>query len=306
MELFPAIEYDEGKVPSVSINDSGIIVEVHAAQGLSSGLWHRVGKLTTSSSGIEWGNHSRYDYGSRPRIAINKDGVVVEVHKVQELVPTLWYHVGKVNAHSMTIDWGSSHKYDKGTTPDVALTDDGTVIEVHETNNVFSNDTYYHVGTVDASSKTIKWGPSHRYGEGKTPSVAVNSKGVVVELHGSGQLWYHVGSLQAHNQSISWGDSKKYETGTSPCVAINNRGQIIEVHESEGLLRRLWCNVGNADLSTRTILWSMPNESNASLNYSQGITPAAAITTEGKVVEVHETDHQFKNTLWYQTGTTLV
>ena len=58
---------------------------------------------------------------------------------------TLWCHVGKVDADRETITWGSSHKYDSGTSPSIAINDNLTVIEVHETGSSILT---YHVGAV--------------------------------------------------------------------------------------------------------------------------------------------------------------
>ena len=208
------------------------------------------------------------------------------------------------------ISWGDSHQYDKGITPSVALTEDGMVVEVHETNSRFSSNLFYHIGKIDTTNKLIKWGPSYRYGEGKYPSVAMNKQGTVVEMHVSQGvqpvLWYHVGKLPVDGKDIIWGTSEKTreggELGLSPSVAIDNSNQVIEVHKSEGLLRNLWCHVGKADPERQTITW-LDEES---CKYDRGMTPSISIASSGgAMVEVHETDNQFKNALWYHTGNVM-
>ena len=62
---------------------------------------------------------------------------------------------------------------------------------------------YYRVGTVDVTYRTITWGPSLPYGVGKGLAVAVNNAGAVVEVHKSSQLEYRLGQLNRENQTIS-------------------------------------------------------------------------------------------------------
>ena len=197
----------------------------------------------------------------------------------------------------MAITWGESHKYESGVTPAIALGDDGIVIEVHERSDA---DLYYLVGRADATNKIVHWGPPQRYGKGKFPSVTFNRKGVVVEMHKSqsfDRLWYCVGELSG--TIITWGDSQEYERGFNPCIAINGEKQVIEVHESNRVVHGLWHNTGEVDTETRTICWS----DKTSHRYNQGWTPAIATTGDGSaVVEVHETEHPFRNSLWYHTG----
>ena len=206
----------------------------------------------------------------------------------------------EVNTQATAITWGESHKYDNGVTPAIALRDDGTVIEVHEMSGPSHSDLYYLVGMVDATNKIIDWGPPQRYGKGAFPSVTFNMEGVVVEMHQSqvfDTLRYRVGKLS--ERIIEWGASQVYERGINPYIAINGEKQVIEVHESNRVVHSLWHNTGEVDTGTRMIHWS----DETSQKYDHGRTPAIATSGDGSaVVEVHETEHPFKNTLWYHTG----
>lgn len=110
--------------------------------------------------------------------------LIVENHKSQNH-ETLWCHVGKVDADRKTITWGSSHKYDSGNSPSIAIySNPPCVVEVHKTQ---SHDTLsYHLRKVDTNSKTINWGPSFQYGTGKDPQIVIDASGSkVVKSHKS-------------------------------------------------------------------------------------------------------------------------
>jgi hypothetical protein len=122
-------KYDNGGLnPTVVINNTGTIVEVHNGGAGVGPLWYRVGQL--SGSTIQWGDSAKYDNGGlKPAVAIN-DTNVVEVHNGGAGVGPLWYRVGQLSG--LTIQWGDSAKYDNGgLNPGVGMNDNGTIIEVH-------------------------------------------------------------------------------------------------------------------------------------------------------------------------------
>ena len=228
--------YDTGKSPDIALNNGNVVVEVHESQGTNT-LWYRVGKVNGKE--IKWENNEKsvkYDDGVQPSVAINNNGLVVEVHK-SESHDTLWYRVGKVNGDK--IDWENNKKsieYDAGVQPSVAITDDGLVVEVHKSQSYGT--LWYRVGRVksdgtiwvkDDQSKSVK------YDAGVQPSVAITNDGLVVEVHKSQShdtLWYR-GTGQVNGMTINGWDDKKnsqnYSDGTTPRVACN--GQLaVETH----------------------------------------------------------------------------
>ena len=138
----PSFEYDTGKDPQIAVDASGSkVVENHKLE--KHDLWCHVG--TVDGSTIYWEPRKHYDKGISPRIAISSSGlVVIENHQSQNH-ETLWYRVGKVDADRETITWGSSHKCDSGMSPSIAINDNLTVIEVHETGSSILT---YHVDAV--------------------------------------------------------------------------------------------------------------------------------------------------------------
>lgn len=231
--------YDKGVEPSVAITDDGLVIEVHKSQGLKHTLWYRVGNVEGNE--IKWRNNDSADYrsGVHPSVAVTNSGLVVEVHQSQDH-ETLWYHVGKVEGNE--IKWennGESIEYEKGIHPSVAITNDGLVVEVHQSPNPSGapledapppNTLWYRVGRV--KSNGIIWvegdrSKSTQYDNGAYPSVAITNDRLVVEVHQSqshNTLWYR-GTGQVNNNTIDGWDDKKnsqnFGDGTTPRVACN-------------------------------------------------------------------------------------
>jgi hypothetical protein len=176
--------YDSGNKPKVALNNSNVVVEVHESNGVSSNMWYHVGIVDVVNQTIDFGGSHNYDSGATPAIAINNNNVVVEVHQSNGPSTNLWYHVGVVDPVAKTINFGGSYNYDSGACPSVALTDDGFVIEVHQSQGAAT--LWKRVGQVDVSSKTINWiGHSVYYGDGTNPSVAT-ANGMAVQANQNG------------------------------------------------------------------------------------------------------------------------
>lgn len=251
---FP-VEYDSGTDASVGIGN-GVVVEVHESNGPSSNLWCRVGGLTGDL--VTFGDSANYDSGIHPAVAVNAGGTVVEVHETQSPVSSkMYYHVGQANGSNNTVSFGSSHSYDDGNQPDVALNDANVVVEVHESNGPSSN-LWSRVGIVDTGKQTISFGDSQNYDVGSTPSVAVNNSNVVIEVHQSNgpsaNLWYRVGTVDPSSKTLTFGDSHSYDTGANPSVALTDDGFVIEVHQSQAY-STLWKRIGTVDTASGTIQW---------------------------------------------------
>ena len=226
--------YSNGYNPSVAVNNSGTVVEVHETSNVlpwNHKLYYKVG--TISGTTIDWGGDDDYDEGLQPSVAIDDNGNVVEVHKSQGH-DTLWYRVGKINGKSIT--WGSSHKYDSGVHPSVSINNKGQVVEVHKSQSY--DKLWYRVGTL--SGNTINWGNAHEYQSGVNPSVALTDSGELVEVHesqGLTGLWQLSGVISG--STINWSSSFNYDSGSKPRCGISSDGQLsIQVHE--GSLYGMW------------------------------------------------------------------
>ena len=81
------------------------------------------------SDTIHWGNEENYSYGYFPRVSLNNENLVVEVHACHHK-RTVSYCVGKVDVGAKAIDWECSWEFGNVRAPAVALTDNGQVVVV--------------------------------------------------------------------------------------------------------------------------------------------------------------------------------
>ena len=274
----PSRQYDTGVLPSVALNDNDVVVEVHQSDGPSSNLWYHVGLVDKASQVINWGPSGKYDTGAPPTVALNNNGVVVEVHESDGLSSKLWYHVGIVDPTSKTVAWSGSMTYDSGATPCVAINNNGVVVEVHQSDGPSTN-LWYHVGAVNPSTKTVNWGPSNQYDSGFGPSVTIADNGQVVEMHSDSgaALYYRVG--QVSGSSINWStNSIPWTSGGNPSVALRN-GWAMEVHQnsdnlmysaSQEINRSTWMKDNLPVLGNKTLgQLSLPGSHDAGMYMTQ-------------------------------------
>lgn len=185
---------DGGRNPSITLNDSGVVVEVHESG--AGKLWYWVGQVQGDS--VAWLGNGPVAYagqgadgGYNPSVAIDGAGNVLEVH--DSGTGDLWYWIGRVSGS--TITWTGHGKYDSGTSPSVALADDGTVIEVHESQGA-STGLWQRMGTL--AGATLSWGDplgmgatSYQFDNGSAPAVGLGGR-TAVQVHaaqsGSG-MW---------------------------------------------------------------------------------------------------------------------
>jgi hypothetical protein len=87
---------------------------------------------------------------------------------------------------------------------------------------------------------------AHRRSTGRSPAVAVNGRGQVVEVHdaGDGTLWYWTGELLDDGE-VRWARQGRYDGGDQPAVALNDDGVLVEVHhDPDPGDDKLWYRVG--------------------------------------------------------------
>ncbi|THF47899.1 hypothetical protein E6C50_15820 [Flavobacterium supellecticarium] len=189
-----------------------------------------------------------------------------------------------------SIQFGLANNYDSGRYNSIA-TNERISIEVH--NSESSGKMWYHIGLINKA--TIEWGESTPYSDGFSPSVAINNKNIVVEVHETSNILTH--SMYAKVGLVNgstiewWGKDEKYDTGVQPCIAINDYGVLVEVHKSQSH-DVLYYRVGK--LNGKTISWGKSHD------YEKGSKPSVAITNSGWVVEVHQSESPAK--LHYRVG----
>ena len=292
-----------GRYPQLSCNKDGWVVMVfNCAWFNGSKMYSIAGKIDGDM--IQWAQTPQYiNEGHYPKVAVNDNKVVVEVHKSQ-MWDTLWYRVGTLNEQTKEIKWSEKdHSLEKGgRNPVVALSNDGTTVVAYEQ----GDKTYYCVGEVNKEVTEITWQNSVA-GElfsipTKEPSISMNEKGLVVaaaaEAHG---IVFHVGTLEK-NHSITWKDFDLALSddlrGCSPVVAINRKNHIITVYTSSRFsLRKLYVIYGVINTDRKRIEWSGQGKP---LDYDTGSYPAVTLNSKGQVVRMRELNASFG--MYFEVG----
>jgi hypothetical protein len=237
-------KYDSGSDPSVAVNDSGQVVEVHLTSNINQrDLWYHVGKV--KGDVIEWGPSHKYDTGGDPSVAINNHGTVV-VHDsgIGLGSSDLWYRVGQIAGDK--IDWKGKAKFSGGIDPDVAIDDDGNVVNVHTGSVPF--ELWYNVGVVKGT--TIDWDKGRRLSDGQAPSVAIGKDKTVLAAYGAPNpntrdafLLYRTGVISG--EGINWDtNGENFDKGLLINLTLLNNGEAVQVHQSENK-ETLWYSVGH-------------------------------------------------------------
>ncbi len=120
--------------------------------------------------------------------------------------------------------------------------------------------------------------------QGKTPAVAINGTGWVVEVHKSqvnSGLWYWTGRY-GDDGLISWLAHGKMATGSTPAVAINNAGQVVLTYEDRGHIYSCVGLLGDQG----AISWG------DATRFANGNAPSLAFTDldSNQIVEIHQGD----------------
>ncbi|MBH8577429.1 NUDIX hydrolase [Nostocaceae cyanobacterium CENA369] len=230
-----------------------------------------------------FGKAHRYASGTYPDIAVNNNNVVVEVHQDGD---DLRYRVGKVDDDK--IAWSEKgHHYDLGDPPSVDINDNGLVVEVHKSQGLNAT-LWYRLGKVEGDKIAWRNENSIRYDSGEFPSVAINNKGIVVEVHQSQgdslTLWYNIGHVEGDR--IVWrndGKSIEYESAYTPSVAITDDGLVVAAHHLEYPNYNV-VQYRLGQIKGHTIDWF---DGNRSHTHAIGANTSIAITNDRLIIEVH-------------------
>ncbi|MDP5274165.1 phage head spike fiber domain-containing protein [Chengkuizengella axinellae] len=178
----PGVKDYDDQVHGLSVNKHGDIV-VFYQTGDGSNLHYVVGKYNKNNHNISWGNdHNSLMKGWNPTIALTDSGEIVVAHNAN-LRSDLHYSIGSLNTSNKTIDWLRKNvSYGKGWNPSIAVTNGGTVIQVHQGES--KNEIYYKVGQL--AGDEINWNKRHgatKYNSGQKPFVTLVDDGRILELH---------------------------------------------------------------------------------------------------------------------------
>lgn len=240
----PTVSYSNGTHPSVALTDDNTVVEVHddghgrifySVRTLSD---HTVGRGTISDIG------TRDDKSYDPFVAINSDGVAVEVHRRDGVIH---YRAGKLTG--TTLNWTAASTSlptnASGENPAVDINKDGTAVAVFERDNKLFYTTGIHTPGTGNAPGTIAWATPAQYTTGTFPSVAITNDGFVFEIHQNepdtflARIFQVLGELAGDKKSVDWktwlgGDDPSYQfdKGKRPQLATNGK-YAVHVHRSE-------------------------------------------------------------------------
>lgn len=280
------------------------MVEVNHQMGTNF-KFYRVGQAM--EGGIKWWTPSPegpprkkyYGSGAYPRVSLNDDNTVVEVHKGQYL-DRCFYRVGKVDFTKRKISWGSSMYFSIGLYPDVAVNNKNTIVAIF-LDNLFTKHLNYRVGQISRVKKEIIWTKGKQrvraIGEEKIGAIGerfsfdINDNGLVVLSHQNPfnyHIHYKVGMINDYSGVIDWRMSVHKCMGFTPSISINDCDQVLHVHQSM-IRRHLVSNVGVArwNENFQGVDWST-EEGGVEYHYGKGLYPSVAWNASGQVVEVHE------------------
>lgn len=184
----PTDDYDSGMRPVVALNNKGQVLEMHMTSRVGSfSTFYRVGTLQEDS--ITWSNNSlEYRSGKRVQVALNDNGIAVEIHEQAPLNRATVCAVGRIQSSDSTtakVRWGSMFILGRGSNPHIAINKANQVVEVHETG---FRDVFYSGGVAYPQAKAIagisddKEYESHKLDlcGGISPAVAINDDGNIV------------------------------------------------------------------------------------------------------------------------------
>ena len=128
---------------------------------------------------------------------------------------------------------------------------------------------------------------------GKFPSVAVNDRGTVIEVHQpyitSSDILSQVGRT-INGDEVDYAEERRVDLGRFPKVAINNDNRVVEVHEGE-YFRTINYNIGIINNQLTRVNWK-PKPDNSYIG--RGRFPAVAVS--GNRVVITYCDRAFLRT----------
>ncbi len=262
-------------------------------------MFYRVGQLTDNK--IEWGSSSSNDppmkkylgNGAYPKITLNDNGRVIEVHKGQFFDKCV-YRVGWYHSDNREIDWGLSHHYSFGYFPTVALSNDGIVVSVFQ-DNLFTKHLNYRIGKLSQVSNEITWISKHRTKiTADSFSLSMNNNKMVVlgyQTIITNHIHCCVGRIDCIKGTIVWSKNIHVSKGFTPSITLNDRNYVVMTHQST-MGRRLTINVGVAcwDEQAKEIDWTMKENLKSVSNdhFGHGVYLSSSLNNKMQVVEVNE------------------
>ena len=233
------------------------------------------------------GSAPRRAHGNFPSLSINRHGIIVEAHQPSSSSTTMYYQIGTINRNDANF-YEERLIVGSGKYPNVAISDNNRVVEVHEGTYTCTRRIYYNVGPLD--NQRVQWQHSPTFiSPGRHPAVAVRGNRVVV-THDRAlfrySTYYRAGIINEGGTAIQWGDKIPLfdESGvTKTTVAINEE---FAVAAGRGWFH-IMCRVGQfPNREARNIDWF-----NEILLDFIGISPRICLDEGGRAVMVWESSY---------------
>ena len=151
--------------------------------------------------------------------------------------------------------------HDLGHSPALSISDDGDLLEVHDSGN---GNLWYWSGLI--SMGNVVWKRHGRYDSGQRPSVLVHSSGEVIEVHQSesrSRLWASTGRLNTQGE-LTLNSARDFSDGVWPSLRWRDasRGLFSLRYQRNG---RIYEREGEAEFTRGSLNWgpeqSLPNQS---------------------------------------------
>jgi hypothetical protein len=296
-------QYDNGWMPAVAANVSGLLLEVHRSQS-NGALWYHVGQVNGTT--VTWGYSQRTGAnGNLPSVAMDSNGTVIMVHTGFDN-DNLYYQVGKLDPKlgvNQPIKWLTDFgHWDRGRGgSSIAMNDNGVIVGVHQS-HTGSMTLYYRVGRLanpSGGDYRIQWLSGDygvRYANGSSPNIALNNNNQLIEVHEVSPDLLESISGGVNNGAIIWGSSYRFPDSQhyGSSVTLTQSGSLIALYDHE---KRLWQRFGQYVGSSTS---PGMNWANSEARITNVDTYHPGIANTGKVaVEVHELHEKGTYKLFY-------
>lgn len=281
--------------PSIAMSGNNVVAIYRQSGSTGTALYYQAGTISNSGAlslgskiGVpQKGNTGSTDNGETPTIAINNQGLVIEMHESNGPSSELWTHIGQQNGTAIT--WGDSQDSGhSGDTPSVGL---AYMNSHHVAVSVFesSGTIYCMIGTINSSSKTVSWSKLGTHFSGYNPRVAINNQRdvVVVFDNGSSTVYSLVGQLNSSLDDISWASSAhSFDSAARgyAAVGLSDDGLVVTAYQGATYSPNssvidsytIRTQAGALDSSSKSIAWTP--------GFEAGFGKKPSITTNGSVV----------------------
>ena len=277
----------QGMFPTICMNRNGIILEAHQPSYASQTMYYQVGTLRKNDVNFTE-RRPLVGSGKFPKVAINDDNLVVEVHEAV-FTRDIYFNFGVLD--DQRVEWQnkiSATYLAPGRFPNVAVR--GRRVIVTHDRARFLYQSYYRIGTINERGTTIGWSnqmPLFPQSGISETSVSLNDEFAVAVGHGWSRILCIVGRIQDNGADIEWTNEIEFDcNGYWPSVCLDNADRTIMVWQSL-FGRRLGYAEGTIVQDDQQLMINWEERR----NYDYGCNPTVTLAPHnGQVVEEHETN----------------